>query len=299
MNGEQLRYFALAYRLESFSAAAKRIPMSPQGLTKAVRSLETELGVPLFLTAASGKLEPTPYAAELMDFVNDYRIRFAQLTNSFEAIRKHESHEVNVGIGLGILGYLGPGFIKRFNEQHPEITLRYEELNDKACDEGLKRGKYDLALCVTPFDPDFLCEQLYCTNMCFWVSKSNPLSERDILTIQDFDGEGVALPGQEFKCFEYLQSRAVDAGVEFSEVFASAEIFRLFEYARMGKGLGFSAQHLVDMPLFKEDESVVGIPLEGATWGFGIACLHTNSLNDDAQAFFDYCVENVPKRSQE
>ena len=53
MYREQLEYFALAYRLGSFSAAAKRVPMSPQGIAKSVRSLEGELGVTLFEAAAN------------------------------------------------------------------------------------------------------------------------------------------------------------------------------------------------------------------------------------------------------
>ena len=42
---EQLNYFELAYEERNFSAAARRVPCSPQGLTKAIHALEKELGV--------------------------------------------------------------------------------------------------------------------------------------------------------------------------------------------------------------------------------------------------------------
>ena len=54
MNSEQLYYFQLAYSEGNFSAAARRVPMSLQGLTKSIRALERELGVTLFVPDPDG-----------------------------------------------------------------------------------------------------------------------------------------------------------------------------------------------------------------------------------------------------
>lgn len=63
MNTEQLYYFELAYSEGSFSAAARKVPVSHQGLTKSIRSLERELGVALFTPdPETGLPAPTPYA---------------------------------------------------------------------------------------------------------------------------------------------------------------------------------------------------------------------------------------------
>ena len=73
MNTEQLRYFQLAYKQGSFSAAARMVPVSHQGLTKGIRNLERELGVTLFdYDSDSGRPEPTPFAHELYDFAVAY-----------------------------------------------------------------------------------------------------------------------------------------------------------------------------------------------------------------------------------
>ena len=73
MNTEQLRYFQLAYKQGSFSAAARMVPVSHQGLTKGIRNLERELGVTLFdYDSDSGRPEPTPFAHELYDFAVVY-----------------------------------------------------------------------------------------------------------------------------------------------------------------------------------------------------------------------------------
>lgn len=293
MYGEQLEYFALAYQLGSFSAAAKRVPMSPQGLTKSIRSLESELGVTLFETGANGEIMPTEYADELLQFVNRFEVDLSLTREAFRRIRAAENREVRIDIALGILGYLGPDFVKGFERQHPDVILRYDEVNDMHCDEDLRRGECGLALSVAPYPGEFITVELYSTPMCFWVSAEDELADKDELSIEDFRGRDVAVPGAGFKCFRYLLERCKDAGVELGELYTSAEIFRLFEFARQGKGIGFSARHLVEMPLFKKDSSVVGIPLEGASWRFGLCRLASHRPSDAERAFTDYCLENI------
>ena len=68
MNSEQLKYFELTYQERNYSAAARMVPVSPQGLTKAIRALEKELGVTLFEPDSNGMPQPTPYAQELYEF---------------------------------------------------------------------------------------------------------------------------------------------------------------------------------------------------------------------------------------
>ena len=64
-------YFLKAYQERNYTAAAKLVPMSAQGLTKAIHSLEGELGVPLFTAGDGGKVNPTPYAEEFRAFCLD------------------------------------------------------------------------------------------------------------------------------------------------------------------------------------------------------------------------------------
>ena len=48
MNTAALTYFLETCRCGSFSEAAERLYLSPQGISKAVRTLEEELGCPSF-----------------------------------------------------------------------------------------------------------------------------------------------------------------------------------------------------------------------------------------------------------
>ena len=64
MNVVHLRYFVAAAKEESYAAAAKRLYVTPQTLSKAVACLERSLGVELLVRNNRG-IKPTPLGREV------------------------------------------------------------------------------------------------------------------------------------------------------------------------------------------------------------------------------------------
>lgn len=162
MNGEQLHYFELAYRERNYSAAARLVPCSPQGLAKAVHNLERELGVVLFDTdPETGLPVPTDYARELYEYVcvNESNLRL--LRESFQRLRGEERYVIKVGFSLGVMGTLGPEFLKGFRHLHPNVTVNYWETDDRMCERGLRDGSFDLSMLVEPYAPGLATRVLY------------------------------------------------------------------------------------------------------------------------------------------
>ena len=79
-------YFILAYESPSFSAAAAKVPMSPQGFTKAIRNMERELGVSLFTMDEDGSRVATPYAHEFYEYAKRVRAERNLLSAAFDRI---------------------------------------------------------------------------------------------------------------------------------------------------------------------------------------------------------------------
>ena len=169
MNGEQLRYFELAYRERNFSAAARLVPCSPQGMAKSIHALEKELGVPLFDTdEETGLPTPTDYAHELFEFAAVYDSNLRLLRESFARIRGSERAQIRLACSLGVIGALGPEFLAGFAERHPNIELTYWEAADAQCERALLEGERDLGLVVGPYAPGMTVRELYRCPMYFW-----------------------------------------------------------------------------------------------------------------------------------
>lgn len=295
MRKEQLDYFAVAYETPSFAAAAEKIPMSSQGFTKAIQSLERELGIPLFVFEEDGLRRPTAYADELVSFVRKWQSDYSLLCENFDHIKKARVGRIHLGTSLGIIGFLGPDFLKGFETEHAGIKITYSERTDAACEESLRSAVFDLALTIRPYDPEFTTTNLYHSEVRYWVNKNNPLSTKKTLTIADLSGQRVAIPGEEFKCYLLLLKACKEAGVEPPEITQSRELFWIYEFALDDKGLGFCPQHLAELPIFKRDDRVIDIPLEEISWDFGISRLPLHMLTEPERLFIDYCIAYTEK----
>lgn len=290
MNSEQLRYFELAYQERNFSAAARRVPVSPQGLAKAIHALEKELDVTLFeVDELTGLPVPTEYAEELTEFAAVYQTNMRLLKESFDRIRGKRRALVRLGCSLGVMGVFGPRFLDGFAAMHPDIEVQFREANDRQVDADLRAGDCDLAMVVGPYQGGVTVRQLYRCPVYYWVRTDDPLAQKESLTIGDFEGRSVAIPGAGFKCYDTLMRLASENNVTLGTVFQMSEIFQLYEFAASGQGLGFTVCHLIDLPVFVRDASVVAIPLEGVAWTFGIERLDAHALGDAEQALWNWC----------
>lgn len=290
MNSEQLRYFELAYKERSFSAAARRVPVSPQGLTRAIHALERELDVPLFsIDDETGLPVPTEYAHELYEFAAVYDSNVRLLGEAFARIRGREEYDVRLGCALGVAGLMGQEFVKAFSAIHPHIHVAYWESNDALCDSALREGSCDLALSTVPVDADFASVALYRCRWYLWVPADGPLAGRASLAVEDLAGYDIAIPGRGYKCYDQLRGLAAEHEVTLGSIFEISELFQTYEFAATGRGLGFTIEPLVRLSVF-QGSRVVALPLDGLTWGFDIERLATHALGAAEQALWDWCV---------
>ncbi|MBR2834335.1 MAG: LysR family transcriptional regulator [Coriobacteriales bacterium] len=295
MNSEHLRYFELAYTEGNFSAAARLVPVSHQGLTKGIKSLEKELGVTLFENDdETGKPRPTRYAHELFEFAAVFDSNMRLLQESFSRLRNEEGFTINLGCSLGVLGAFGPKLLERFEEVHSNIKVNYWESNDELCEENLRKGNYDFALLVNNSISNLEGTDLYRSPLYFWTKRSDPLAQRfeagEHIGIRDLEGYNIAIPGTGFACFEQLKRVAQAHGVKLGSIFEMSEIFQIYSYVMNGNGLGFSNGTLIGLPVFNIDTSIVAIPIEDLLWGFSIVRLPTHALGSAERLLWDWCV---------
>ncbi|MER5753790.1 LysR family transcriptional regulator [Streptomyces sp. NPDC002088] len=144
-----LRYFVAVAEELHFGRAAARLHMSQPPLSRAIKRLETEVGVTL-LDRSSAGVSLTPAgtvlldeARALLDQVDRARVRVAAVAGA-------------VTLTVGFLGdTTDPGatrLARAYHHRHPhvEVRIRETDLTDPTC--GLHAGLVDIALTRGPFD---------------------------------------------------------------------------------------------------------------------------------------------------
>lgn len=177
MNMNQLAFFKAMYERRNYTAVARSIPMSRQGLVKSLASLEQELEVPLFEASSTGNPVATKYADALYSFSTQMLELNETMLRQLARI-KQEERTIRLCASTGVLGFLGAGFLGRFRELYSDIDVIQDELPDLHCEDGLRDGDYDLAITVNPFINEFETIPMYLNDRYARLARHDPLAKK-------------------------------------------------------------------------------------------------------------------------
>ncbi len=151
INLHHLRIFAAVAEQRGFSRAAAVLRISQPAVSKAVRQLERQAGVPLVERA--GRASRLTTAGEQL--AARARELFAVETAAEEelrALRGLEAGSLLIGASTTIATYLLPPILARFHEAHPAIVLRVISANTRAITRALLERRLDVALVEGPVE---------------------------------------------------------------------------------------------------------------------------------------------------
>ena len=152
MQLQHLTYFVAVAETRHFTNAAELCRVAQPSLSKQIRSLEHELGAPLFnrvrgdvtLTQAGEAL--LPLARRILADVETAKVQIQELAG----LRRGR---VRLGATPSLCAGLLADAIAVFRERYPSIEIQVEENGSRDLVDDLSRGGLDLALIISPL-PD-------------------------------------------------------------------------------------------------------------------------------------------------
>ncbi|WP_163550415.1 LysR family transcriptional regulator, partial [Candidatus Frankia nodulisporulans] len=176
MQLHQLAYFVAVAETRHFTRAAQRMHVAQPSLSQQVRSLEQELGAPLF-NRARGNISLTAAGETLLPLAR----RILADTETARQ-RVHELLDLRHGtVRLGATPSLCTGFLpdvlRLFHQRYPGIRLLVEEGGSRDLIRDLAGGDLDLALIILPLqssDPALATSPLIRESLVLVTSRDEP-----------------------------------------------------------------------------------------------------------------------------
>ncbi|WP_109077326.1 LysR substrate-binding domain-containing protein [Aggregatibacter kilianii] len=142
-----LQAFEVAYRRQSFSAAAEELSVTPAAVGQLVKSLEEYLGQPLFVRQTGGKARLIPTEiAELA--IGDIQAGFDRLGFGLEKLKsKSDNNVLNVTVSPAFAGKWLLPRLEQFQSVYPELEImlntnaRAVDFLTENVDIGIRYGK--------------------------------------------------------------------------------------------------------------------------------------------------------------
>ncbi|MDB6169703.1 MAG: hypothetical protein JWM88_2567 [Verrucomicrobia bacterium] len=143
MELRHLRYFAAVAAHGSFNRAANNLHLTQPALSRQVKDLEDELGVPLFLR---GKNAVTLTAAGEL-FYEEARDLLARADQAIQRVRGEARSEIlRVGYAPSLSTGIMPGALEKFQAATPRVRIELADLAPREMVELARKGRLDLLI---------------------------------------------------------------------------------------------------------------------------------------------------------
>lgn len=151
----QLRVFATAARLGSFTAAATELHMAQPSVSEFVRRLEDEYGTRLFVRGGR-RLLLTESGEALLPVAVKVTATADEADRTLRAITSLEGGTASFGLLRNAKYYRLETLLAQFHTRYPSVRLRIVGLNSVEVASAVSDGELEAGLVVLPIDVDGL-----------------------------------------------------------------------------------------------------------------------------------------------
>lgn len=189
MELNQVRYFLTACETLNFTRAAEACGVSVPSLSKAIRSLEDELGGQLFRRER--------HLTHLTDLGRLMQQHFTAMQAAAEAARRDAQSYARLegaSLRLGVFASMGAellaGYLGRLREVAPELELRLWDANCEEMDAALVGNEIDIALSsALSFDGKVRAEPLYRESYHVAFARGHRFERMNAVPLRELEGE--------------------------------------------------------------------------------------------------------------
>jgi DNA-binding transcriptional LysR family regulator len=287
MEFQALRAFVEVVRQKGFSRAASQIFSTQSTISKVVKQLEHEIGVPL-LNRANRQVTLT----EVGEIVYRHALRILakrdELVTELSDVRDLKFGRLRLGLPPVNTSAIFAPILGLYRNRYPGIEISLVEQGGEILKEKLLSCEIDLAVALLPLSTDFAWQEITREPLVAVLPAGHPLEDRETVDLASLQ----RLPFILFE-FGYSISRVVlDAckqrGIEPTIAARSCQVELIIELAVSGLGVGFLPR------LVAEQRSVKYVRLAepGTEWHLAMAWRRASYLSNAAKAWLDLLVES-------
>lgn len=177
MELRHLRYFAAVAAHGSFSRAANNLHLTQPALSRQVKDLEEELGVPLFVRGTNSVT--LTEAGEI--FYEEARDLLARADQAIQRVRGEAKSEVlRVGYGPSLTSGIMPKALERFQAAVPRVRIELEDLAPKELADKVGAGLLDLVIAPASIETlirGFQWQEIRRMSLVFVAGGGHPLAK--------------------------------------------------------------------------------------------------------------------------
>lgn len=258
MTMEQIDFFLMTVRCDTFLEAAENLHIAQSTLSKQIQKLESELNLTLFdRTRRQAVLTP---AGELFcQEASELSRQYHQMLQKMRHFKESERQPLRVGSLPFLTQYHLTSRIRAFTHVHPKIELTLEECEETELMDGLQSGHFDLVIARNSMISlqKYHFEPITEDRLCVMLPIDHPLAEKPALTIADLAAEPLILMHPYTSIYQLCMQLFEKAGVK-PQILRTARLESTISSVEIGEAFSLFAES--NFELFRHP-NVTAVPL--------------------------------------
>lgn len=200
-----LEYFSEVAEHLSFTKASQSLHVTQPSISKAIKNLEDELGVPLFYRS-SKQLELTDAGKAVLINAKKVLEAFNNLTLELTDMMELKTGEIRIGIPPIVGAAFFSKLIGQFKETYPEVKITLTEVGTKKIKQGVENGSLDIGLiCTFPTqNSPFEIIKALKDPLMLIVHHDHPLAKKEKVHFSDLEYEPFILYRKDFSLYDKI-----------------------------------------------------------------------------------------------
>jgi DNA-binding transcriptional LysR family regulator len=205
MDLRHLRYFIAVAEELHFGRAAGRLHIESSPLSRAIKELESELGVRLFIRDTR-KTTITNAGSLFLEEARRVLATLEQGCAKVRSIAQGKSGVLRIAYSSGLAQPRLAGIITQFRLAEPAIDIQIDEKSFRDQAKSLRSGLLDIGLAMSGFaDDDIVAEPLWQDPLVAILSVRHPFTMRHSIALGDLFGQALVLCHPEYGSGDHEQ----------------------------------------------------------------------------------------------
>lgn len=145
MNNQDIEMLVVLGEEMNLTTAAQKLYITQPALTYRLRSIEKELGAPLFIRQPKG-LELTAAGHVALEYASEFSSEYTGLKEQIAKVSGNQHFALRIAVSPAYAKYKLPAFLARFAKNNPEIDIFVESHNSTRCLDLLRNKKVQIAI---------------------------------------------------------------------------------------------------------------------------------------------------------
>jgi LysR family hydrogen peroxide-inducible transcriptional activator len=258
MDIHHIRSFCAVARTGSFTRAAEELGIAQPSLSQQIRTLEKQIGTPLF-ERLGRSVRLTPFGEALREPALGILQQVAMAENSLANLRDGVRGRLRVGVIPTILPYLIAPHVGEFLKRYPDVDLQLIEEATPRLIEQLQSGDLDIAITGLPVkNPDLICSELFREPLFLAVANDHSLAKKPAVDLRELENEPFLLLKEGHCLRDSVLTACTRAKTQFRSIFETNQLESIFQLIKSGFGVT-----LVPAMAAADAADCVFVPLKG------------------------------------